>query len=294
MSTELERPAQVDLVKKEMFTDEQIAVLKNHVAVGASDDEFYVFLHLSARYGLDPFAKEIWCIKALDQDNQPKRDKRGNEYPAQITVGRDGLLAIAERSGHFRGMVSGTVKVADSFQFGMKQPEHTFGSDYKVIQRALEDGTIDEKIVEGRGPIVGAYAYVYRDDRDYPFRVFAEWAEHGRPMTRDEKGQLINAFSPWRKQSSLMIKKVAEANALRLAFRVSGIVAEGQGDVDSADDPAAVVVDVEEVGELPPADATARPETVAATPVDSPQPPSEGSELGEQSPLPTDDSDPED
>lgn len=288
MSTELERPAQVDIVKREMFTDEQIAVLKNHVAVGASDDEFYVFLHLSARYGLDPFAKEIWCIKALDLDGNPKRDKRGNEYPAQITVGRDGLLAIAERSGHFRGMVSGVVRVADSFQFGMQAPEHTFGGEYKVIQRQLEDGTTDEKAVEGRGPVVGAYAYVYRDDRDYPFRVFSEWSEHGRPQTRDEQGKLINAFSPWRKQPSLMIKKVAEANALRLAFRVSGIrIGLALGD-DAAEE--TIVVDAIEAPE------SARPEGAAGS--DEPgrlsdaSLPAEVPEPGEQSSFP--ESDPED
>lgn len=196
------------------FTPEQVALIKSQFAAGATDDEFAVFLAVAQKFELDPIAREVWCIKRKADD------------PAQIMVGRDGLLAIAERSGHFDGLVSGVVKEGDTFEFGLREPTHRFG--------------------ETRGKLLGGYAYVYRSDRQYPFHVFAEWAEHGAPITRDKDGKRINLWSPWSKYPSAMIRKTAEAQALRLAFRVSGVVAEGS----EADD----YVDGEVIEDPPPAE----------------------------------------
>lgn len=78
------------------FTADDIALIKNTVAKGASDAEFKLLLYQAQRYGLDPLVREIWCVK---NSNQP-------DSPAQIFAGRDGFLAIAHRNPHFDGMDS--------------------------------------------------------------------------------------------------------------------------------------------------------------------------------------------
>ncbi len=72
------------------WTKEQIELIKRTVAKGASDDELKLFLHLAARYDLDPFTRQIWFIKYGED--------------AHIFTGRDGFLHIAHRSGAFNGM----------------------------------------------------------------------------------------------------------------------------------------------------------------------------------------------
>ncbi len=72
------------------WSREQVELIKRTVAKGASDDELKLFLHLAARYDLDPFTRQIWFIKYGDD--------------AHIFTGRDGFLHIAHRSGAFNGM----------------------------------------------------------------------------------------------------------------------------------------------------------------------------------------------
>jgi phage recombination protein Bet len=53
-----------------------------------------MMMYMAKTYGLDPLLKQIWAIKRNERD------------PALIMVGRDGMLAIAHRSGKFDGMQS--------------------------------------------------------------------------------------------------------------------------------------------------------------------------------------------
>lgn len=78
-------------------------IIKSMFARGASDNEFEVFIELAKRYALDPFARQIWCVRYGGQ--------------MQVFVGRDGYLAIAHRSGVFDGMESG-IRTEDSELIG--------------------------------------------------------------------------------------------------------------------------------------------------------------------------------
>ena len=82
-------------IKKEseisVYTSEQLQLIKNMYAVGTTDDEFKVFVELAKRYALDPFKRQIWCVKY------------GNN-PASIFTGRDGFLHIAHQNPTFRGL----------------------------------------------------------------------------------------------------------------------------------------------------------------------------------------------
>lgn len=96
------------IVKKEgaavAVASEEYQLIKNIAAKGASDTEFKLLMHLANNYGLDPLARQIWCIKY------------GNA-PAQIFTSRDGLLLIAHRSGQFNGM---------------SKPEYAYDKDGKL------------------------------------------------------------------------------------------------------------------------------------------------------------------
>jgi phage recombination protein Bet len=69
------------------FSDEKIALLKQTVCKGSSDDELQLFLHACVRTGLDPFMKQIYAIK------------RGNAMTIQ--TGIDGYRLIAERTENY-------------------------------------------------------------------------------------------------------------------------------------------------------------------------------------------------
>lgn len=221
--------------------DQVNLLLKEYAAKGTTVEEFSSFLIIAKAYQLDPFTHEIWL---------PDFDGTGrNRAPY---VGRDGLLAIAERSGQFDGLVSGVVCDGDEFELGLDKPMH--------------------KLAPGeRGRILYAYAYVWRKDRRVPTSVIAPRSTFLDPKVLDKNGQLKEGKTPWFKFPDLMLKKVAEANALRLCFKVSGVVAVAdnatpvdQGDVIDGD-----AIEIVEPTETP-RPAPSAHEGAAHTPDDAP------------------------
>ena len=172
----------------EVWTAEQIDTIKNTVAVGANNSELKMFLSLAAKYDLDPFAREIWFANM------------GNR--STIITGRDGYLKIANRNPNFDGMTSDVVCSNDKF---IKE-----GNNIRHMYSAIN-----------RGQIIGAYAVVYRKDRNTPAYFFAQFREYNK------NNQV------WRQYPSAMIQKVAESMALKRAFSISGLITEdevGNGD----------------------------------------------------------------
>ena len=159
----------------------QVETIKKTVAVGASNEELDVFLSLARAYDLNPFLKEIWCIKMGGK--------------VVITTSRDGYLRIANRDQHFRGLVSDAVYAKDKFTKTKDGVEHSYSSG-------------------DRGQIVGAYALVYRDDRNYPTYFFAPFRDY------------YKRGGTWDQYPHAMILKVAEAMALKRAFSSSGLVTQ--------------------------------------------------------------------
>ena len=72
------------------YTNEQVAVIKQHVAQGATNDELVYFLQVCKAQNLDPFSKQIYFVKRGSQMN--------------IQTGIDGYRAIAEQSGKLAGI----------------------------------------------------------------------------------------------------------------------------------------------------------------------------------------------
>jgi len=136
-----------ELAEQISFTPDQMQLMKDTVAKGVSDNEFMLFMHLAQHYGLDPFAKEVWCIKY------------GNN-PATIFTSRDGYLKIASRDPQMNGIQSDAVCENDTFRrLADGTPEHIYG---------LPD----------RGALVGAWAMVHRKDRDFSAYFYAPFKEY--------------------------------------------------------------------------------------------------------------------
>lgn len=151
-------------IKANEWTSDQVALIKNTVARGTTNDEFKLFGYMASKYSLDPLIREIWCIKY-------------GTAPATIFAGRDGFLSIAHRSGQFNGM----------------KTEREFDKD---------------------GKIISATCKVYKKEMEHPIEVTVYIQEY------DTKK------SNWARMPITMLCKVAESQALRKAFNISGIYAE--------------------------------------------------------------------
>lgn len=183
---------------------DQVALIRATVAAKASDAEVGLFLQLAHHYDLDPFAKEIWCVKS--------DGKNGREGRLLIMVGRDGLRKIAQRNGlHMDGDV---VRENDSF---------------KVIRSPDGNRTVEHQygMPKERGAIVGAWSEV------------REGGPLGRPMgffyapieEYDPVGMAGYEYKPWSRQKGVMILAAAERQAARQATPLAGLLVDGEQDV---------------------------------------------------------------
>lgn len=77
-----------ELIKLE-FTEEQVKLIKSQIAPKASDNELALFLYQAKRTGLDPLARQIYCLPI------------GGKMSIQTSI--DGFRVVAERSGDYAG-----------------------------------------------------------------------------------------------------------------------------------------------------------------------------------------------
>jgi len=167
------------------FTHDEIALIKEVSAIGATENEFNTLVYLCQEYNLDPLKKEIYFIK----------------YGGKSTIltSRDGYLKIANLHEQFDGLESDVVYQED-----------------KLIKR--DDGSLhieygQPHMVFDKSKLVGAYCNVFRKDRKKATAVFVNIRDYYK------KGAPI-----WEQYVNAMILKVAEGMALKRAFAISGLV----------------------------------------------------------------------
>lgn len=170
-----------DLVKSEElpFSQEQIALIKRMVCVGASDDELKLFLNFAARTGLDPLAKQIYCIER----NAKRGDRWVKTHEPMVAI--DGFRLVAQRTGKYRGQVG----------------PFWCGRDGEWREVWLEDG-----------PPLAARIGVLHADFVQPLHRTAKYDSY---VQKNREGLPRNL---WASMPDVMIAKCAEALALRAAF----------------------------------------------------------------------------
>ena len=220
-------PGRVAAVSGAHFTNDQVEVIRNLFAAGATEDELVVFLSIAQKYDLDPFAREIWCICELDDHGSRKTDRGGKLRPPMIQASRAGWRKVAQRDPRCAGIEAAAVYSKDTFE-------------------RLPDGTVrhgicldvNDKGAQDRGKIVGAYALVFRHDWTRPAYAWASWQDYGAPQTAEKtraNGETYRpTYSPWYRFPSAMIEKQAESMALRQAFPLGAIASGDDRDVEAS------------------------------------------------------------
>lgn len=163
-------------------------VVRNVIAPKANDDELTFFFKVCESVQLDPFKRQIYLI--------PRWDTRAKKEVHQPQSAIDGLRAIAQRTGKYRGQIG---------PFWTDR-EHK-DADGKAI---WTDVWLDPE-----HPPAAAKIAVLHADFDEPLWAVAVWEAYVQTYTKNEQTFLAGQ---WGKSGYNQLAKCAEALALRRAF----------------------------------------------------------------------------
>ncbi|MEK5330281.1 RecT family recombinase [Lysinibacillus sp. FSL W8-0992] len=170
----------------EAFQPAVLEVIRNSIAPTANDQEFLLFAHKAASYGLDPFKNEIFFIKY------------GNQ--ARIQFAAEAYLSKAREQEGFIPPDTQMVHENDEFKIAMNKET----KQMEVVQH---------EIGFPRGKIIGAYSVAYRDGYP-PVTVIMDIDEVAHMFTGQNKDN-------WNKWTSDMFGKHVQQRALKKQYGLS-------------------------------------------------------------------------
>ncbi len=170
----------------EAFQPAVLEVIRNSIAPTASDQEFLLFAHKAASYGLDPFKNEIFFIKYGSQ--------------ARIQFAAEAYLSKAREQEGFIPPDTQMVHENDEFKIAMNKES----KQMEVVQH---------EIGFPRGKIIGAYSVAYREGYP-PVTVIMDVDEVSHMFTGQNKDN-------WNKWTSDMFGKHVQQRALKKQYGLS-------------------------------------------------------------------------
>lgn len=161
-----------------------IEIARNIKCPLCSDEEFIIYMYYCIKYNLDPLLGYVECVK-YDKNK-----------PAQIFLGKRGLLTMAARNPHF---------VAATTDIHYKNPNVLVAS---ALPSEAGQDTVYTTVNLGtnRAPTMYSSCIVWRNDRDVPTYVTIKASEYN------------TGNSTWSGKTETMAKKVALTQALEMAF----------------------------------------------------------------------------
>lgn len=104
------------------WAEDQIALIKNTICRGASNDQLKLFLYVAEKKGLDPFAKQIHAVF--------RKDRKTGKKEMTIQTGIDGYRLAAQRTCEYAGSDDPAYKTDK----GAKHPKEATVTVYRIVQ----------------------------------------------------------------------------------------------------------------------------------------------------------------
>jgi phage recombination protein Bet len=173
-------------VKKPRWSNDELKLIgASCIPHGATEEEKRMFLYLCDQYNLDPLKKEMYFMKY------------GVDKPATFYTSRDGYLKIAQGCSEFDGIEADAVYMGDRLT---KRDDASYFIEYGENHMKFD-----------RNQLTGAFCNVFRKDRSKATSVFVSLQDY------DKKKNM------WLTYPNAMIMKIAESQALKRAFALSGL-----------------------------------------------------------------------
>ena len=199
---------------QEWLSDENKRIIrKQFFPPNATDSDMQYCIAVAKSFNLNPILKQIFFVE--------RKAKINGEWHSKIEplAGRDSFLTLAHRSGKFAGIKS------DCF---LKNKPVFINGEWQNKKELV------------------AIAQVYKKGHETPFEAEVRYDEY---VQRTSDGR-INKF--WAEKPETMLKKVAESQALRKAFDISGLysIDEAEGGELIKDEQTKIAKPIQNLNEL--------------------------------------------